>query len=48
MPPTLKYSNQKDPDQLEQLIEYTIGPDINLYEVPSILLSDKEKLSKLH
>lgn len=33
MPPSLKYPSKADPDQMEQLIEFTIGPDINLYEV---------------
>jgi hypothetical protein len=40
-PPCLRYPQKDDPDQIEQLIEFTIGPDINLYEVSSELLSQK-------
>lgn len=38
MPPCLKYPSVGDPPQIDQLVEYTIGPDINLYEVSSKIM----------
>lgn len=47
-PPSLKYPTGSDPEQIDQLIEYTIGPDINLYEVSSTLLSNQKNLDKIN
>jgi hypothetical protein len=41
MPPCLKYPQKEDPGQVEQLVDFTIGPDINLYEVSTELLGKK-------
>ena len=38
MPPCLKYPSVGDPPQIDQLVEYTIGPDINLYELSSNIM----------
>ncbi len=47
MPPCLKYPSVGDPPQIDQLVEYTIGPDINLYEVSSKIMGEEENLQKL-
>lgn len=47
MPPSLKYPTGSDPEQIDQLVEYTIGPDINLYEVSPALLSNQKNLDRI-
>lgn len=44
MPPSLKYPSRNDPEQIDQLLEYTIGPDINLYEISSRILGVQANL----
>lgn len=40
----LKFPQEKDPHIVDQLINYSIAPDINLFEVNHQVLSQKQQL----